>query len=123
MPIVAASSRASSSSRDASEADTAVTATALSARRKVMAEAIREHGLEIAGGGQGGSSFWMCAPEGVDTTELALKLQGKGVLIEPGAKFFPQEDGPRRFYRLAYSSIPKERIPEGIELIAKAIAA
>ena len=87
-----------------------------------MAEAIRPHGLEIAGSGQGGSSFWMRAPKGVDTGELAATLQEKGVLIEPGATFFPQEDGPRRFYRLAYSSIPKERIPEGIALISKAIA-
>lgn len=97
------------------------TATALSARRKVMAEAIREQGLEIAGGGQGGSSFWMRAPEGIDTEELAADLRGQGVLIEAGATFFPQEESPRRFYRLAYSSIPKERIPEGIAIIGKAL--
>lgn len=96
------------------------TATALSLRRKVMAEAIQANGLEVAGSGQGGSSFWMKAPDGVDTAELAMNLQSKGVLIEPGATFFPQENGPREFYRLAYSSIPKERIPEGIALIAAA---
>ena len=65
----------------------------------------------------------MRAPQGIDTAELAATLQEKGVLIEPGATFFPQEHSPRHFYRLAYSSIPKERIPEGIALIAKAIAA
>lgn len=97
------------------------TAKALSERRKVMSDAIQEHGLEIAGSGKGGSSFWMSAPDGIDTEKLASNLRLMGVLIEPGATFFTQEDGPRRFYRLAYSSIPKERIPEGIALIGQAI--
>ena len=91
-------------------------------RRLVMDEAIRAHGLEIAGqGGFGGSSFWMRAPEGTDTEALAQRLQGKGVLIEPGAAFFAPIDPPRNFYRLAYSSIQPARIAEGIGLIAQAI--
>ena len=45
-------------------------------RRQVMAEAIAAEGLEVAGqGGFGGSSFWMRAPEGVDTEALALGLR------------------------------------------------
>ena len=97
------------------------TATALATRRRIMAEAIAENGLEIAGSGQGGSSFWMRAPEGIDTDDLAEGLKTEGVLIEPGAAFFNGQDIPRRYYRLAYSSIPKERIPKGIALIGKLI--
>lgn len=90
-------------------------------RRQVMAEAIREQGLAVAGqGGTGGSSFWMRAPEGVDTELLALSLRADGVLIEPGRVFFAPGDPPRGFYRLAYSSIPPARIPEGIARIARA---
>jgi GntR family transcriptional regulator/MocR family aminotransferase len=63
----------------------------------------------------------MRAPEGVDTEELALKLRAEGVLIEPGRAFFAG-DGPRNFYRLAYSSIAPQRIPEGVARIAKALA-
>lgn len=99
------------------------TARALSARRQVMSAAISEHGLEIAGEGKGGSSFWMRAPEGVSTVDLTEKLKEDGVLIEPGRAFFPGEDKPDNFYRLAYSSIKKDRIPDGIEQIAKAIGA
>lgn len=87
-------------------------------RRTVMDEAIRAQGLEIAGqGGFGGSSFWMRAA-GVDTGALALGLRGKGVLIEPGRPFFARGTAPGDTYRLAYSSIPQNRIAEGVALIA-----
>lgn len=91
-------------------------------RRRVMEEAITEHGLNIAGRGVfGGSSFWMQAPSGVDSGVLAERLKSDSVLIEPGAPFFAGEARPRQFYRLAYSSIPPARIPEGIRLIARAL--
>lgn len=97
------------------------TAKALGMRRRVMEKAIGDNGLEIAGGGQGGSSFWMRAPEGRDTVKLAEDLRAEGVLIEPGAPFFPEARPPRHFYRLAYSSIPEDRIPGGIARIAAAL--
>jgi GntR family transcriptional regulator/MocR family aminotransferase len=91
-------------------------------RRQIMADAIAAEGLTVAGqGGFGGSSFWMRAPAGVDTEVLALALRAGGVLIEPGRAFFAG-DGPRSFYRLAYSSIAPQRIAEGIARIALAIA-
>lgn len=92
-------------------------------RRQAMDEAIRSHGLTVAGqGGFGGSSFWMRAPDAVDTEALALRLRAEGVLIEPGRVFFDPDNAPRNFYRLAYSSIPQTRIAEGVARIAKAIA-
>ncbi len=91
-------------------------------RRMAMDEAIGANGLTVAGqGGFGGSSFWMEAPEGVDTEALALRLRGEGVLIEPGRVFFAPEAERRNFYRLAYSSIAPARIGEGIARIARAI--
>ena len=95
----------------------------LADRRRVMESAIREHGLDIAGSGAfGGSSFWMRAPDGVDTRTLTTRLMDQSVLIEAGQHFFPIANPPTNFYRLAYSSIPVERIPEGIARIARAIA-
>ena len=93
-------------------------------RRDVMARAIAENGLQIAGqGAHGGSSFWMRAPEGTDTRDLSRRLQNKGVLIEPGDSFFAGTDRPKNYYRLAYSSIPAQRIPKGVSLVAEEIAA
>ena len=90
-------------------------------RRAAMRRAIRDCGLPLAGDTQGGSSFWMRAPDGVDARALAERLRGASVLIEPGHVFFGAPDAPRGFYRLAYSSIDEERIAEGIRLIARAL--
>lgn len=94
----------------------------LAGRRQVMSDAIDAHGLCIAGRGVfGGSSFWMRAPDGVDTAALCERLKPLGVLIEPGHPFFADPVAGRSHYRLAYSSIPAARIPDGIALLARAI--
>ena len=88
-------------------------------RSKMMEQAIADHGLEIAGKGMhGGSSFWMRAPNGCDTTELAITLRKQSVLIEPGQAFFNDSTPPKNYYRLAFSSIPADKINAGIAGIA-----
>ncbi|WP_293449902.1 PLP-dependent aminotransferase family protein [Planktotalea sp.] len=91
-------------------------------RRGVMEQAFAEYQLEIAGRGVfGGSSFWMRAPEKIDTELLSASLRDENVLIEPGHPYFEAGDGPKNFYRLAYSSISADRIPEGVARISKRI--
>jgi len=93
-------------------------------RRTAMEDALARQGLEVEGRGVfGGSSIWMRAPEHVDTVELAEALRAEGVLIEPGQSFFNPNDPVRNFYRLAYSSIPSNRISDGIALLADALRA
>lgn len=91
-------------------------------RRQVMAKALADNGLTVAGSASfGGSSFWMRAPDHIDTKDLAHDLKAKGVLIEPGAPFFEGTSGPRNHYRLAYSSIDSTAIPKGVSIISEAI--
>ena len=91
---------------------------AFHARRTVMLDAIERNGLHLAQGpGDGGTCFWMDTG-GADAGDLATRLRAKGVVIEPGRAFFGEE-GPDRFYRLAYSSIAASRIADGIDLIAR----
>ncbi len=91
-------------------------------RRRVMEQALRQHGLTIAGRGAfGGSSFWMQAPAGINTDDLAARLRSRDVLIEPGGPFFDSPDQTGH-YRLAYSSITTDRIGPGVALIADTIA-
>ncbi|WP_204112832.1 PLP-dependent aminotransferase family protein [Shimia biformata] len=98
------------------------TRNAFAERRRVMRMAIEDYGLEIVGlGVHGGSSFWMRAPEGTDTVELTARLSERGVLIEPGQPFFGGDKQPGNYYRLAYSSIPANRIRDGVRLIAEAL--
>jgi GntR family transcriptional regulator/MocR family aminotransferase len=95
---------------------------ALKTRRAVMQDAIDQSGLTVAGKGAfGGSSFWMRANPTIDTEILAAELKSEGVLIEPGHPFFTGDTPPKNFYRLGYSSIPSERIPEGVARIARAL--
>jgi GntR family transcriptional regulator/MocR family aminotransferase len=92
-------------------------------RYDAMRAAIGAQGLHVAGAGaSGGSSLWMAAPPDVDTEKLAETLRADEVLIEPGRPFFNAPDAPRHFYRLGFSSIAPERIPEGISRIARRIA-
>ena len=90
-------------------------------RRQVMGEAIVANGLEVVGqGGFGGSSFWMRTK--VESRSLATQLRKDGVLIEPGGAFFDPATPDHHHYRLGYGSITPARIPQGIALIAEAIA-
>ncbi|MGJ8616031.1 MAG: PLP-dependent aminotransferase family protein [Sulfitobacter sp.] len=98
------------------------TGSALQDRRRVMETALAAHRLEVSGRGyHGGSSFWMRAPDKVNTDELARRLSAKGVLIEPGRSFFAGDVQPANYYRLAYSSVPTSRIAEGVDIIAREI--
>lgn len=91
-------------------------------RRKVMEQALSDHGLRVAGRGVfGGSSIWMRAPGHVDTERLDKMLRARSVLIEPGHSFFDGANPPKNYYRLAYSSIAADRIPDGIAILAQAI--
>ncbi len=93
-------------------------------RRAAVVDAIGKTDLEIAGAAQfGGTSLWVKTPDGIDTKTLAKDLLNDGVVIEPGAPFFSGDDQPKGFFRLGYSSIPLEKIPEGVRLIAAKVAA
>ncbi|GFE62981.1 MocR-like pyridoxine biosynthesis transcription factor PdxR [Litoreibacter roseus] len=96
--------------------------TAFQDRRRIMDKAMAQHGLEIAGAGTfGGSSYWMRAPDGVDTKQLAETLRARSVLIEPGEAFCERTARTYRHYRLAYSSITAPQIAPGVALIAQAM--
>lgn len=98
------------------------TAKVLQERRAVLERAVEAEGLCPANRSlYGGSSLWMQAPDHVNMGQVGLKLREKGVLIEPGAPFFARDTRRHNFYRLGYSSIASERIPQGIAHVAEAI--
>jgi GntR family transcriptional regulator / MocR family aminotransferase len=91
-------------------------------RHAVMAAALRRERLKIAGSSAfGGTSFWIEGPQGLDADILARELQNDGVLIESGSPFFPTDNRPCRYFRMAYSSIPADRIAEGVKRTAERI--
>lgn len=91
-------------------------------RRATMEQALAKTDLQVSGAAKfGGSSLWIRCSDGIDTSELAKELLQDGVMIEPGAAFFDNTDGPTEFFRLGYTSIPEKRIQKGIELIAERV--
>lgn len=67
----------------------------------------------------GGTSFWVEGPRGFDAVQLATEAIKDGILIEPGDIFFADSENHKNYFRLGFSSIPDERIEEGIRLLAK----
>jgi GntR family transcriptional regulator/MocR family aminotransferase len=73
--------------------------------------------------GFGGSSYWLTGPEGLDSEKVAARSLESGVLIEPGMPFYIDPEEGRRHFRLGFSSIPGERIDEGVRRLRSAIDA
>ncbi len=69
----------------------------------------------------GGSSIWVEGPAGLDADLLGQQARAEGIIIEPGAVHFLQTNPPRNFFRLGFSSLPAERIEEGIRRLAKLV--
>lgn len=68
----------------------------------------------------GGSSCWVKTPAHVDTERLAVAALKEGVVIEPGKVFFHHPGhGNNNFIRMGFSSISNEKIPAGIERLAR----
>ncbi|MCT8998307.1 MocR-like pyridoxine biosynthesis transcription factor PdxR [Chelativorans intermedius] len=88
-------------------------------RRRELLAAVRRHmpGWQAADV-PGGISVWLKGPAGTDTTALARHARARGVLVEPGARFFDGPERPSPFMRLGISSIALQHIEPGIRELA-----
>jgi len=73
---------------------------------------------------------WMCRflafIVGVATSPVAthrLRQMHDTLLLEPGEVFFHGPNRPKNFFRLGFSSIPEQRIPDGVAELARRIRA
>lgn len=71
---------------------------------------------------RGGGSCWVQLPDHVPALALARRAAEQGVLIEPGDVFFKSATAPGNFVRIGYQSIPAQKIGQGVEALARAIA-
>src|SRR5690606_30088540 len=75
-------------------------------RRRKLVEAIRTFMPEWeAADVPGGTSLWLKGPHGADTALLARAARTRGVIVEPGARFFDRPVRPSPYMRLGISSI------------------
>lgn len=93
-------------------------------RSQALRDALQRHvpGCKLAHA-QGGSALWVQMPSGVDSRALADAALARGVVVEPGGVFFASSRPPRNFVRMGYSSIPLERIDEGVRVLAACMRA
>ncbi len=69
---------------------------------------------------EGGFSFWLELPEGVDGDRCAELLSRRGVLVTPGRLFDPQ-DRPCAALRISVSRASVEQIRAGIEVLGRCV--
>lgn len=91
-------------------------------RRKRLAQALDSHmpGWRSTETG-GGSSVWLEGPRGSDSRSIASQVAQRGVIIEPGDRFFAGDNKPTRFMRLGISSISLQHIEPGIRELSSAV--
>jgi DNA-binding transcriptional MocR family regulator len=67
----------------------------------------------------GGYFLWLTLGDDVDTGQLLAAAKDEGVSFVPGPDFLL--DGGQSSLRLSFASVPAERIPEGIDRLARAL--
>jgi GntR family transcriptional regulator/MocR family aminotransferase len=68
----------------------------------------------------GGTSVWLKGPMHADARGVATAAAERGVIIEPGNRFFDRPEGRSPFMRLGISSIALQHIEPGIRELAHA---
>ena len=63
---------------------------------------------------QGGTVFWVHAPEGVDVEVLTREAARNGILIEPDTQYYAGQRRSKNWFRMGVTSIPSENIREGV---------
>ncbi|HRP78859.1 MAG TPA: PLP-dependent aminotransferase family protein [Aquamicrobium sp.] len=97
--------------------------TAFTERRRRLSQAVEDFLPDWRSpAAPGGTSIWLEGPPGTDTHALAEAARARGVLIEPGARFFHKPERHSRFLRLGISSIALQHIEPGIRELAAAAA-
>jgi GntR family transcriptional regulator/MocR family aminotransferase len=95
--------------------------TAFSDRRRRLTSALAAHLPEWRPvEAPGGTSLWLKGPVNADAHGIASAAAERGVLIEPGNRFFDRPEGRSRFMRLGISSIGLQHIEPGIRELAQA---
>ena len=88
-------------------------------RAAALRQALKTHAPQLQhSAAQGGSALWVTGPDTLDTLKLAQDLYRVGVVVEPGAFFYPTSPNHCASMRLGYSSIATERIEPGVQAMA-----
>ncbi len=71
---------------------------------------------------EGGMSVWVELPEGLDSVELLVKSQDRGVIFAPSSYFYFQNP-QRNAFRLCFTARPDEQIEKGVAILGELLKA
>ncbi len=96
----------------------------LRARRDLLVDSLAEHvpDAHLDHVPPGGLNLWARLPDATDLDRLARDCAAEGVVIAPGAEWFPAEPSGS-FIRLNYSGADPGRFPDAARVIGQALAA
>jgi GntR family transcriptional regulator/MocR family aminotransferase len=91
-------------------------------RWRIMDDALKRHSVFSASAPTfGGSSFWVRLPENVSAQELEGLAAQSGIIVNAGDHYFASREGPSNYCRLGFSSIPEDKIVDGINKLAQLV--
>ncbi len=70
---------------------------------------------------QGGTAYWITGPKQLDGEHLREEAAKLGILIEPVKRYFASTAHPENCFRMGVTSIPNEKIREGVQKLAELI--
>jgi GntR family transcriptional regulator/MocR family aminotransferase len=70
---------------------------------------------------QGGTAYWITGPKQLDGEYLREEAAKLGILIEPVKRYFASTAHPENCFRMGVTSIPNEKIREGVKKLAELI--
>ena len=77
--------------------------------------------IEIELPTQGGTALWVQCPPETEVNELVTEAAKRGILIEPDSHYYSADQHPRNYFRLGVTSMPKEKIREGVNQLTRLI--
>jgi len=70
---------------------------------------------------QGGTAYWITGPKQLDGEYLREEAAKLGILIEPVKRYFASTTHPENCFRMGVTSIPNEKIRNGVQKLADLI--
>lgn len=72
---------------------------------------------------EGGTSYWVKGPEGMDAQAVIQAAEARGILIEPADHWFAEPPDAHSMFRLGVTSLPAPAIRKGIAELSMAMRA
>jgi DNA-binding transcriptional MocR family regulator len=96
----------------------------LRTRRDLLLSSLAEHAptatVDVVPAG--GLNLWARLPEGTDVDAVVRECESRGLVISPGAEWFPAEPSGE-YVRLNYSNADPSRFTEAAEILGGVLAA